>query len=548
MYPTRELSALVNAGLAGETDRRKLLKMAGLAAATSGIAMQMPGVARRTAAQAADKVFIYGSGQDMASLDPHTGYDASISWGLRAVYDSLLRLEGDPLEIKPLLASEVTGSEDGGNWTITLDPAATFHDGSSVTAEAVKWNFDRLLAKNLGSAWMFTSVMTPESVVVVDDQTLEVTLTVPFAPFDLILPYVFIANPTIVMENEADGDMGEAWLVSNTAGGGPYTLSRFEPGSVYQFDRNPDYWAEVPGFDNPVNTFVWRIIRESSTKRLAMEAGEIQYGDVFTVEDIAALREDERFTVNDAGGLLTFSIKLNNQVGPTADVNVRKALTALFDTTAALAAVDNRGELLVGPVPNAIGDWVNPDLNAITFDMEAAAQYLSESAYPDGFDLEYVYVTGLAMEEAFGLILLEKAAELGINVTITPLVWPDMVARASSPETMPGAMAVYVGASYLDPDACLWPQFHSSQAGSWAAASWYENPELDALIQEGRTLVDPAARKDIYNQIQQILVDDAVEIWVYVEVANNAWVKELGTSDMQIAGSADIRLITYTPA
>jgi peptide/nickel transport system substrate-binding protein len=548
MYPTRELSALVNAGLAGETDRRKLLKMAGLAAATSGIAMQMPGVARRTAAQAADNVFIYGSGQDMASLDPHTGYDASISWGLRAVYDSLLRLEGDPLEIKPLLASEVTGSEDGGIWTITLDPAATFHDGSSITAEAVKWNFDRLLAKNLGSAWMFTSIMTPESVVVVDEQTLEVTLTVPFAPFDLILPYVFIANPTIVMENEADGDMGEAWLVSNAAGGGPYTLSRFEPGSVYQFDRNPDYWAEVPGFDNPVSIFVWRIIRESSTKRLAMEAGEIQYGDVFTVEDIAALREDKRFTVNDAGGLLTFSIKLNNQVGPTADVNVRKALTALFDTTAALAAVDNRGELLVGPVPNAIGDWVNPDLNAITFDMEAAAQYLSESAYPDGFDLEYVYVTGLAMEEAFGLILLEKAAELGINVTITPLVWPDMVARASSPETMPGAMAVYVGASYLDPDAYLWPQFHSSQAGSWAAASWYENPELDALIQEGRTLVDPAARKDIYNQIQQILVDDAVEIWVYVEVANNAWVKELGTSDMQIAGSADIRLITYTPA
>ena len=55
---------------------------------------------------------------------------------------------------------------------------------------------------------------------------------------------------------------------------------------------------------NPVDTFVWRIIRESSTKRIAMEAGEIQYGDVFTVEDIAALRDDDRFMVNDVAELI----------------------------------------------------------------------------------------------------------------------------------------------------------------------------------------------------------------------------------------------------
>jgi peptide/nickel transport system substrate-binding protein len=548
MTTSRELRALVAAGLNGETDRRKLLQLAGAAAVATGFATSLPSMVQSAAAQAEDNVFIFGSGQDMATLDLHTGYDASISWALRATYDSLLRFEGDPLAVVPLLASDVSGSEDGSVWTISIDPAATFQDGSAVTAEAVKWNFERLLAKNLGSAWMFTPIMTPESLAVVDDQTVEVTLTIPFAAFDLILPYVFIGNPTVIMENEVDGDMGEAWLVSNTAGGGPYTMSRYEPGSLYQFDRNPDYWFEVPTNPNPVDTFVWRIIRESSTKRIAMEAGEIQYGDVFTVEDVEALRADERFVVNDAGAYQTFAIKLNNQVGPTADINVRKALTALFDTTAALGAVDNRGELLVGPIPASMGEWVNPDLTAITFDMDAAAAYLAESEYPDGFDMEYVYVTGLAMEEAFGLILLEKAAELGINVTITPLVWPDMVARASSPETMPAAMAIYAAASYIDPDAVLWPQYHSSQAGSWAASSWYENPEFDALIEEGRTLVDQAERQAIYNQAQQILIDDAVDIWVYTEVANNVWVKELGTSDMAIAGGSDIRVVTYSPA
>ena len=56
---------------------------------------------------------------------------------------------------------------------------------------------------------------------------------------------------------------------------------------------------------------------------------------------------------------------------------------------------------------------------------------------------------------------------------------------------MPGALAIYVDGSYRDPDAYLWPQYHSSQAGSWSAASWYQNPEFDALIEEGRMLVDP---------------------------------------------------------
>ena len=545
MTASRELAALVSAGLNGETDRRTLLKLAGIAAAATGFAATMPGTVRRASAQAENNVFIFGSGQDMSTLDPHIGYDASISWALRATYDSLMRFEGDPLTVAPLLASEVTASEDGSTWTIAIDPAATFQDGSAVTADIVKWNFERLLTKNLGSAWMFTPIMTADSLTVVDDQTLEVALTIPFAAFDLILPYVFIGNQAVIMEHEADGDLGEGWLVSNTAGGGPYTMSRYEPGSLYQFDRYADYWFEVPGNSAPVDTFVWRIIRESSTKRLAMEAGEIQYGDVFTVEDVEALRTDERFVINDAGAYQTCAIKLNNQAGPTADLNVRKALTALFDLEAALGAVDNRGEALVGPIPSSMGDWINPDLAAIPFDVEAARGFLAESEYPDGFDMEYVYVTGLAMEEAFGLILLEKAAELGINVTITPLVWPDMVARASSPETMPAAMAIFTAASYIDPDAVLWPQYHSSQAGSWAAASWYENPDFDALIEEGRTLVDVDARKDIYNQAQQILVDDAVDIWIYTEVENNAWVRELGTSDMAIAGGSDIRVISY---
>src|ERR687890_847171 len=71
---------------------------------------------------------VYGSPQDISNLDPHTGHDYSIAWGQKAVYDALLRYEGNPGELKPLLANEVVGSPDATTWTIKLADNATFHD------------------------------------------------------------------------------------------------------------------------------------------------------------------------------------------------------------------------------------------------------------------------------------------------------------------------------------------------------------------------------------------------------------------------------------
>jgi peptide/nickel transport system substrate-binding protein len=539
---TASLQALVQAGLAGTTDRRSLVKLAGAAAAAAGLTTATP-FARQSSAQADQNIFIFGSGQDISNLDPHTGSDYSIIWGQRAVYDALMRYKGDPVELLPGLAKEVTGSDDATTWSIVLDERATFQDGSPVNAEAVRWNFNRMLSRNKGNAWMFAAVMDQESAQVVDEQTLEVNLINPFAPFDLILPYMLIANPAIVDEHAGD-DEGESWLLENAAGSGPYEITRFEPGNIYQFDRLADYW-NTDITEGMVDTFVWRIIRESSTKRIALESGEIQYGDTFSTEDILALEGDDRFIVNQKASFGPFQLKMNNQVGPTADLNVRKALTAAFDYEAAIESLSGRGERMNGPLPVRFTPWNNEDLPLLEHNMDAAREYLAASEYPDGFDIEYVYVTGLAFEETFGLILLEKCAELNINVTMTPLVWPDMVARASSPETMPGLMCVLASSNYLDPDNFLWAQYHSSQAGSWSAASWFQNEELDALLEQGRSTIDPDDRKAIYDQVQAMLVENATEIWMYSETPNDAWVKELGENARVLGGGGDIRNISY---
>ncbi|MEZ4571325.1 MAG: hypothetical protein R2849_13565 [Thermomicrobiales bacterium] len=87
---------------------------------------------------------------------------------------------------------------------------------------------------------------------------------------------------------------------------------------------------------------------------------------------------------------------------------------------------------------------------------------------------EYVYVTGLRLEEQIGLILLDALSELNITLNLQPLVWPDMVARATEVETAPHIMAVYSGTSYGDPDNFLWQAYHSSQAGFWRSLTLHE--------------------------------------------------------------------------
>jgi peptide/nickel transport system substrate-binding protein len=546
----RHIADLHEAFRTESIDRRTFLKVAGAAAVATGLSHNaltpsMAGARRPTIRSQVDaNTLVYGSGQDISNLDPHTGHDYSITWGQRAVYDSLLRYEGNPAELKPLLATEVIGSPDATTWTVKLADSATFHDGSAVTAEAVQWNFQRMLRKNLGVAWMFAGVMDQDSITVVDPTTIEIHLLKPFAPYDAVLPWLFVANPAIVQEHEVDGDEGEAWLKENEAGGGPFTIKRWEIGSTYEFARYPDYWFNPENGIKPLDGFIWRIIRESSTKRIAMETGELQYGDRFTPEDTAALAADARFVVNNEPSLTPFAIKLNNQVGPTSDINVRKALSHAFDYEAAIEAVSGRGEVMQGPLATALVPWHRSDLPILGHDMEAAKAALAASEYADGFEMEYVYVTGLTEEELFGLILLEKAAELGITVNLLPMVWPDMVARASAAETAPNAMAVYGGTDYVDPDNFLWQAYHSSQAGFWAAASHYQNPEFDKLLEDARADTNQDNRKKLYDEAQLTLVNDAVEIWVFTEIESEIWVAELGNPYDPIMGG-DLRAIGY---
>ena len=191
---------------------------------------------------------------------------------------------------------------------------------------------------------------------------------------------------------------------------------------------------------------------------------------------------------------------------------------------ALLAAEAGRAVLMVGPLPPRLEPWHKKDLPVYRLDIDKAREHLAQSAYPNGgFELEYLAVTALDVEEKIGLILIDQLGKLNIKVKMNQMLWPDMVARAKNLETAPDLMAVYSGSNFADPDNFLWQAYHSTQAGFWAAASWYQKPEFDKLIEDARGTTDQAKRKDLYDRAQLMLVEDAVEIWGMSELEQNAW-------------------------
>jgi peptide/nickel transport system substrate-binding protein len=513
-------------------DRRHFLKL--VAAAGAGAALVGQGsvsvrdASARQAAPVTPKVLTVRNLSEISNAEPHISHDVPTATCQKSLYDSLLRYQGNPPELQNLLATKYESNEDASEWTFTLDDRAVFHDGTPVTASDVVYSVGRLIRKNKGPAWMFVNILDENSAQAVDDHTVKFSLTTPFAPLPLILPWLFIVNEKLVKQHEVDGDEGEAWLMTNEAGSGPFTIKRWQPGDLFEFEAVPDYWWGWPE-EGRLAGYIFKIIRESSSARLALLAGEVQFIFDLQAEDVEAVSKEPGIIVSEEPSLTVFAVKLNNQHGPTSDINVRKAISYAMDYDAIIAARNGRSSLLVGPLPTNLGDYHDPDLQIYRLDMDKAKEALAASAYPDGgFELEFAYVAGDLIEEQIGLILLDKLSELNIGMKMTPITWPDLVARVKDAETAPDMSAIYSGTDYADPDNFLWQAYHSSQADFWAAASHYKNPELDKLLESARATPDHDERVDLYRKAQQMLVADAVEVWGHSDFAPDVLSDKVG--------------------
>jgi peptide/nickel transport system substrate-binding protein len=461
-------------------------------------------------------VLVYGATDPTGSIDPAVCFSTWCRYITDNVYDSLFRFEGSPPKLVNHLAESYEASADGLEWTFTLRENVKFHDGSDLTASDVKYTLDRMLALQDAPSYLWASV-DPDKTEVIDERTIKLGLNESFGPFLFTLPWLYIVNEDQVKANEKDGDWGKEWLTNNEAGSGPFQIDTFEADVRIALSYFPDFWKGWP--EQRLDGWVYEIHREQSTLKQLLADGKIHMTDWLNEDDYATVAQDPALTVISSPTMTPFMFKLNNQKEPTSNGDFRRALTYAVDYDAIIQG-------LFSGAATPLDSPLTPDfpgyLSLLTpkRDLDKAKEYLVKSGYdPAQVNLAFEYVAGSSTQENLGLILQQNFKDLGIEMTVEGFTWPVSQERYKTPETAGNVYPIWASADYPDSEAILYPYYHSREpgTGTWFSVSHYNNPEYDELIDSARIMPNLEDRIPIYEELQQILVDDAVDIWVMAQ-------------------------------
>ena len=440
-----------------------------------------------------------GADADPIGLDP-TVLTAYSSYDFTSlIYSSLLRWTPD-MSIEPDLA---TGYEmpDDTTYVFKLRDGVTFHNGQPFSAEDVKYTFDRILDPAVGSrlAAYYSGI---ESVTVVDPLTVEFKLKAPDAAF---LRYL-ATNPdgAIVPKGVSDLD-------TNPVGTGPFRFEAYEPNQQFSLTKFEDYYEEGQPY---LDRVVFRFFKDqaSLTSALRSKAIDMTWLKNPRVAELIARTSPDLVSAPGQTSR-TFPVWLNLKAEPLNDVRVRQALSLATDREAVLQTVLGGAGKVGAMLPESqIGGYDGVSgLPNYGHDVEAAKALLAEAGYPDGIDLgDYIVVAANELDVAASQILQQQWAEAGITVALKPTETApllDMWVKG----TFPTLLSVALSWS-PDPDAILQRMNSNSDFGSNLGM---DDGELDEMIADARTAIDPEERAALHQKIQERIAENAYVLQIY---------------------------------
>lgn len=473
-----------------------------------------------------DDLLVIGQSAEPRSLDPHVA-TATTDFRIAAnIYDGLVRFASGSLEIEPALAERWEISPDGLTYTFHLRRGVRFHDGTPFDAEAVRFNFGRLLEEDhpwrhtgpFPLAFFFEVIRAVETP---DDHTVVLRLDEPFAPLmaNLAYPTGFMVSPAAVRRHGRD-------FGRHPAGTGPFVFDRWESHRAVWLKRNPHSWDGAPRLQK----VVFRPLTDGNARLTELLAGGCDVVVDVPPDVVAYFRERPGFHVLETSGPHLWFLILNTREGPFADPRVRRAANLAIDRAGMVRdLLQGTATSAVGPVPAAFAWAVDGDLPPLLHDPEEARRLVREAGY-EGAEVTLYAAEGgsgmLAPRDMAAAIQADMAA-VGLRVKIESFEWNTFLARVNAglegqadmaqmawmvndPDTLP----------YLALRSDVWPEHGGFNSG------YYANPEMDRLIHEGRTAVDPAIRGQIYRELQRLAREDVP--WVFVASwRQNAAVRDL---------------------
>jgi peptide/nickel transport system substrate-binding protein len=465
-------------------------------------------------AQTPPNVLVVGQIAEPKSLDPHAVTAVNDFRILVNLYDGLVRYKDGTLEVEPALAESWEISEDGTVYTFKLRKGVTFHDGTPADAEAVKFNFDRMLDEDhpfhdtgpFPLAFFFSSI---EEVTAVDDVTVEFTLAEPFAPFlsNLAYPTGLIVSPAAVEEHGKD-------FGRNPSGTGGYRFEEWQGNQRVVVTRNEEYWDGAPSLE----AIVFRPITDANTRIAEMLAGGLDVMVEVPPDALAQFRDHGSFALHEQAGPHVWFLILNMKEGPFTEKALRQAANYAIDKKALVENVlQGTAEIAAGPTPPAFAWASNDTLDPYPHDPGKARELLEQAGY-EGEELTF-YVTeggsGMLDPVSMGAAIQADLAAVGMNVKIETYEWNTFLDRVNSGLEGKADMAEMAWMTN-DPDTLPFLTLRSEAMPDKGGfnSGYYSNSRVDELLNEARRVTDRDRRAELYREMQEIVHEDAP--WVFV--------------------------------
>ncbi|MFL2106339.1 ABC transporter substrate-binding protein [Desemzia sp. FAM 23991] len=466
-----------------------------------------------------DKEALYiGVTNGMGNLSPINASSVSTRWVQRFYFDTLLEMT-NPLEFEPKLA-ESFETTDNQTYTIKLNPEAAWTDGTPITADDVVFTFNLFANPEVQTTGLYLSSLEGvdssgklengheiPNLVVVDDQTVTFKTKSPMDPNyvkEMIGTNIFV-QPKHVLESIPVNELeGSEAFASPTVTSGPYQFKEYVQDSYLELAANDTYYRGTP---NIPSIFIrvmtgTNLTTELQTGGVTMNSsggiGEISISDIETVENVEGL------AVTTQPAWTNQFIYFNTD---KFDQNIRLAMSyAVNRDTIVDNLLQGNGEVTNGPYTSA-SPYMNEDLAPIAYDPDKAEEYIAQSDYDMNEPIEIMVPTGNKVREQSANLIEQDLEAVGFIVEQITYDFPTTLEKARA-----GEYDLYLGGIAVPVDPDMTTYFGSAGSSNYPSI---QNEEIDNLLEQGNSETDSTKRKEIYNELQVVLQEQAPILPLY---------------------------------
>ncbi len=432
-----------------------------------------------------------GIPQDLEdSLDPHKAVAAGTKEVLFNIFEGLVKPTSDG-NLIPAVASSYEETEGGKVYTFTLRDNVKFHDGSTVTAEDVKFSLDKCADASEGEP-LVPAFSNVDSIEILDEHTVQVILKEADTEF---LAYMTTAIIPAANENPD----------TNPIGTGPYKYVSRSPQENFVVERFEDYWGE-PAY---IQDVTFKICANADSIVMDLEGGSIDMFARVTSTQAASLSDD--FEILEGTMNLVQALYLNHEEAPFDDERVRQALCYATDVEEIkLMVSDGKGTQIGSSMFPAFGKYYMEELNdAYPTNVEKAKELLKEAGYGDGLSFTITVPSNYQPHIDTAQVLVEQFKKIGVQAEIQLVEWDSWLSDVYQNRQFQSTV-VGVDAANLT-GAALLQRFTSDSPKNFIN---YKNEEYDAAFAKAISSVEDNEKTQYYKECEKILSDTAANVYI----------------------------------